>query len=223
MNKLEGLIYKTQPYLESSKLVWVFTKLGKVTLNARGSQKINSKDRIITQYLTLISFEYKEFKTFMYLSNAKIINDFNKIKVNYNLTKDASMPLELIDRVVFESDYNEKIYNLLIDTLNSSNIKYASLSFALKLLYYIGYGLNLVPEQKEVKGISIHKGGIVYDNENYYVNLNLEESVSIFKLTNLKIKDLDDFKLEENEYQKIKSFIYNYYLDKLDLKINALK
>ena len=52
---------------------------------------------------------------------------------------------------------------------------------------------------------------------------NLEESVSIFKLTNLKIKDLDDFKLEENEYQKIKSFIYNYYLDKLDLKINALK
>lgn len=223
MNKLEGLIYKTQPYLESSKLVWVFTKLGKVTLNARGSQKINSKDRIITQYLTLISFEYKEFKTFMYLSNAKIINDFNKIKVNYNLTKDASMPLELIDRVVFESDYNEKIYNLLIDTLNSGNIKYASLSFALKLLYYIGYGLNLVPEQKEVKGISIHKGGIVYDNENYYVNLNLEESVSIFKLTNLKIKDLDDFKLEENEYQKIKSFIYNYYLDKLDLKINALK
>lgn len=223
MNKLEGLIYKTQPYLESSKLVWVFTKLGKVTLNARGSQKINSKDRIITQYLTLISFEYKEFKTFMYLSNAKIINDFNKIKVNYNLTKDASMPLELIDRVVFESDYNEKIYNLLIDTLNSGNIKYASLSFALKLLYYIGYGLNLVPEQKEVKGISIHKGGIVYDNENYYVNLNLEESVSIFKLTNLKIKDLDDFKLEENEYQIIKSFIYNYYLDKLDLKINALK
>lgn len=223
MNKLEGLIYKTQPYLESSKLVWVFTKLGKVTLNARGSQKINSKDRIITQYLTLISFEYKEFKTFMYLSNAKIINDFNKIKVNYNLTKDASMPLELIDRAVFESDYNEKIYNLLIDTLNSGNIKYASLSFALKLLYYIGYGLNLVPEQKEVKGISIHKGGIVYDNENYYVNLNLEESVSVFKLTNLKIKDLDDFKLEENEYQKIKSFIYNYYLDKLDIKINALK
>src|SRR5690554_6498806 len=123
MNRLEGIIYKTQPYKESSRLLQVFTPLGKVSLNARGSQRINSNDRVIAQYLNLIEFEYNTFKSFMTLSKAKLINDFNNIKTNFNLAKTASLVLELIDKVMIDEIYCKKVYELIIATLNSKYLE----------------------------------------------------------------------------------------------------
>ena len=125
MNKLNGVIYKTQPYKENSRLLQVFTKLGKVTLNARGSQRINSSDRVIAQYLNEISFEYNTFKSFLSLKSAKLINDFDEIKKDFNKTKTVSLALELIDKVLIDEIYNEKIYELLIETLYSRNLETA--------------------------------------------------------------------------------------------------
>ena len=36
---MEGIIYKIQPYLESSRLLFVYTQQGKMTLLAKGAQK----------------------------------------------------------------------------------------------------------------------------------------------------------------------------------------
>lgn len=221
MNKLQGLIYKTQEYKESSKLLFVYTKKGKVTLNARGSQRINSKDRILSQYLNLIEFEYKTFKSFLNLNNSKLINDYSNIKKEYNNVKNTSLMLELIDKIIIDNDNNEKIYSMLVNALDSKNYEKASLSFSLKLLYYLGYGLNLKPENKNVLGVSIVKGGLVYEGENYYIDLDIDNSISILKLTHYNFKDLN--KIDNLNIDEIKSFIYKYYLDKMGLNIKALK
>ncbi|HKL61406.1 MAG TPA: recombination protein O N-terminal domain-containing protein, partial [Acholeplasma sp.] len=52
----KGLIYKTQDYKESSKLLFIYTKKGKKTLVAKGAKRFNSDQRYLSQYLTLISF-----------------------------------------------------------------------------------------------------------------------------------------------------------------------
>lgn len=221
MNKLNALIYKTQEYKESSKLLFVYTNKGKVTLNARGSQKINSKDRILSQYLNLIEFEYTNFKPFMNLYNGKLLNDYNEIKNDYNNVKHVSLMLELIDKVILDEDNNNKIFELLINSLNSYEYEKASLSFALKLLYYLGYGINLKPENKNVIGLSIIKGGLIYENENYQIDLDLEESIKLLKLTHYKVNDLN--KIEEKDFSLIKTFIYKYYYDKMGLTLKSLK
>lgn len=221
MNKLNGIIYKTQPYQENSRLLQVFTKLGKVTLNARGSQRINSSDRVIAQYLNEISFEYNTFKTFLTLRSAKLINDFDEIKKDFNKTKTVSLALELIDKVLIDEIYNEKIYELLIETLYSKNLETASLSFSLKMLYYLGYGMNMKSEGRNILGTSITKGGIVYEGERFPIDLNVDESISLLKLTYLKISE--EIEIDELHLKSIKRFIYYYYENKMDLKLNALK
>lgn len=221
MNRLEGIIYKTQPYKESSRLLQVFTPLGKVSLNARGSQRINSNDRVIAQYLNLIEFEYNTFKSFMTLSKAKLINDFNNIKTNFNLAKTASLVLELIDKVMIDEIYCKKVYELIIATLNSKYLEISVLSFALKMLYYLGYGMNLLTEEKMVIGVSIDKGGLVYKGENFRLDLNVEEAITLLKLTHLKIGDKLD--IDESHLNEIKRFIYYYYENKMDVRLKALK
>lgn len=220
MNKLEGIVYKTQSYKESSRLLQVFTKKGKITINARGSQRINSNDRILAQYLNLISFEYKEYKSFINLYNGKLINDFKTIKEDYEKVKLVSTVLELIDKTIIDNEYNEKIYNLLIETINYKDINKSVLSFCIKLLYYLGYGLNLTPEKENVKGISIEKGGLVYKDEYYSIDLNQNQSITFLKLTHYKTKDLD--KIEDEYLKEIRFFIYKYYLDKLDINLKQL-
>jgi|SRR5690625_116602 len=221
MTKITGIIYKTQEYKETSKLLFVYTNKGKVTLNARGSQRINSNDRILSQYLNLIEFEYSVFKDFMNLYNGKLINDYKEIKNEYNNVKSVSLMLELIDKIIIDNDNNEQIYNMLISALNSKNYKYVSLSFSLKLLYYLGYGLNLKPDNKNVTGISIVKGGLVYEGENYYNDLDIKNSIDLLKLTHYKFNDLN--KLNNIDIKEIESFIYKYYLDKMGLILKTLK
>ena len=221
MNKLNGLIYKSQAYQENSRLLQVFTNKGKITLNAKGSQKLSSKDRIIAQYLNEISFEYNNFKTFLTLQNAKLVNDFNFIKKDFDLTKTASLALEVIDKVIIDDIYNEKIYELLINTLNSKNLELAVLSFSLKILYYLGYGMKLKVEGKNTLGVSILKGGLVYEGETFNLDLNVLESITLLKLTHMKVND--EVEINLTHINSIKRFIYYYYENKMDIKLNALR
>ena len=54
---IEGLIYKVMPYLESNRLLYTYTPLGKVTLHAKGAQKMTSQLRVASQYLTHIEVD----------------------------------------------------------------------------------------------------------------------------------------------------------------------
>lgn len=221
MNKLEGLIFKTQTYRETSRLLQTYTPLGRVTLLANGAEKVSNKDRILSQYLTYIEFEYNEFKDFMTLKNAKIIDSFTKIKTDFNKVKEISLILEIIDKAIIGNENHEIIFKLALDAIKYSNAKVSSLSFALKILYYLGYGIDLKGDGRKIKGININLGSLVYEGENKYVYLNYEETIDLLKLTYTKIEELNDFTLET--INKIKEFIRLYYEYHLNIKLNALK
>lgn len=220
MNNLEGVIYKVLDYKESSKLLFVYTKEGKITLNARGSKRINSEYRIIAQYLNKISFE-SNGKEFQNLIKGKLINDFSEIKKDFNLTKRVNLIFEIISKTIIDNKYHNTIYNLINECLNSNNILISVLSFSLKMLYYLGYGMDLISDGKEVIGFNINLGRVVYKNENYKLDLNLEETVLLLKLTYNKINDLPN--IEEEKIKVISDFIYYYYIDKLELNLKSLK
>lgn len=221
MNKLEGIIYKSSPYKENGKLLNVFTKEGKITLHAMGSQKLNSPYLVMSQYLTKISFLKTNHKTFYSLKEAKLLNEYLNIKSDYNLMKNISLMLELINRTFIDETYNQRVYNLLDESLNSNHLEESSLAFSLKLLYFLGVGPNLEADGKDVIGFNINSGSLVYSGDKKTLDLNIDETIVLLKLTYSKINSIE--KLSNSEIEVIRRFVYYYYIDKLDLKLKSLE
>ena len=115
---MEGIIYKVQPYQEHARLLFTYTKEGKVTLLAQGAQKMNQSSRILAQYLTKISFKESK-KSFTALQEGKIINDFHDVKQDFYRTKSAALMLEIIDRLVVDNQNHLLIYHELECALES--------------------------------------------------------------------------------------------------------
>lgn len=221
MNKLNCIIYKVQPYGETGRLLQCYSSKGKISLLAKGSQKLNSDLRIMSQYLTEISFDFKTFKTFLPLINGKLVNDYKELKTSYISTKYASVMLELISKIYLDEVYHEKIYSLITQALNSNNIQESSISFAFKLSYYLGYGLDLKGNGKKVVGFSLSKGGVVYDDEDYRLDLNYDDTLTLYKITYSNLNDLE--KMEQEKIDMFKELLFRFYYNKIDINLKTLK
>lgn len=220
MNKLNGIILKVQTYRETSRLLQTFTEKGRITLLARGAERLNSNDRILAQYLTHIKFEYNEFKDFLTLKNGEIINDFANIKNDFAKTKGASIILEILDKATLGELKNEDIFELAIKALNYQDILVSALSFSLKMVYYLGYGINFKGDGRKIKGVNIKYGRIIYEEEKIEVDLNYNETIDLLKLTYTKIEDLEAF--DNSFINKSKTFIKEYYAYHLNIIIKSL-
>lgn len=206
---MEGIIYKIQPYQESSRLLFVYTPYGKITLLARGAQKLTQKTRVIGQFLSLVSFDETKNKTFMHFKNPKLINDYAYIKEDYQYTKYAALMLEIVDKFMIDIENHEKIYQELIDALAQKHTQIAAYAFALKVLQILGYGLDLKADGRVVKGVSVEKGGLVYKNEAYASDLDTKEAITLLKLYVLPYNELND--ILDQSFKRIESFIIKYY------------
>jgi len=205
---MEGIIYKVQPYQEHARLLFVYTMIGKKTLLAQGSQKLNHPNRILAQYLTQIEFKDQD-KSFLTLSEAKIINDYAQIKEDYKLTKSAALMLEIIDLLIVDSYDHQEIYQSLIKALQSKQLEIATLSFALKILRPLGYPLDLNADGRKVLGVNVEKGGLVYQGDPDIIDLDVKESIVLLKMNFIPYQDLEAYEIET--IAKIKSFILKYY------------
>ncbi|MGB0174881.1 MAG: DNA repair protein RecO, partial [Acholeplasmataceae bacterium] len=154
---MEGIIYKVQPYQESSKLLYVMTPEGKRTLHAKGAQKITSPYRTLTQYLTHISFENSP-KMMFTLKDATCINDFKDIKASIPDLKAAAFVLEMFDRLILDQEPHGALYQSLIKFLNHKSYEHNALRIAFHFLYDLGYDISLEPDGRRIKGFNIAQG-----------------------------------------------------------------
>jgi DNA repair protein RecO (recombination protein O) len=205
---VEGIIYKTQSYLESGKLCYVYTKRGKVTLHAKGAQKMTSKDRVLTQYLTKITFEDTN-KDMMTLMNAQMKDDYEDIKSSVDSVKKASVILEIIDHLVVDNMDHTWLYERLEKALNYSELLvFNQLRFALHFLHHAGYDLHLEGDGTPLKGYNIEHGRVVYEHESIQVDLTV---VEMTRLLELKYTKYDTIIAVENEtLTRLMSFVKMY-------------
>ena len=97
---MEGIVKGIQSYLENDRLVFLYTPFGEVTLIAKGSQKLTSESRVITQYLNQISFKEEKNKKMYTLKEPKLLNSFSEIKKDYFRVELASIMLDLLNKYV---------------------------------------------------------------------------------------------------------------------------
>jgi DNA repair protein RecO (recombination protein O) len=217
---MEGIIYKVQPYKEHARLLFVYTKEGKKTLIAQGSQKTNNPTRVLAQYLTHIAFKENN-KSMFTLSEAKLINDFQSIKESYDKTKQAALILEIVDRVLIEDVTHDWVYKEVLDALHAKDIQSSALSFSFKILKPLGYELQFIADGRPLKGVSIAEGGIIYQTENKHVDLDLKDAVICLKLSKMPYDDCPN--LNDDQMVTMKNFVLEYYRYHLQTTLKTLQ
>ena len=205
---MEGIIYKVQPYQEHGRLLFTYTPEGKVTLLAQGSQKMNHVNRILAQFLTKISFKEGK-KSFLPLQEAKIIDDYKHIKDDFKETKCAALMLEIIDHLVVDNADHMLIFHELDLALNAEHLELSSLSFAIKMMKELGYELDLSPDGRSVKGVSVQRGSLIYQNESDPIDLETKDAILLLKLSVMPYAMLHE--LKDLPLDKIKTFVFKYY------------
>lgn len=216
-NLNKGLIYKTLDYKESSKLLFLYTPRGKITLVAHGVKSLKHEYRVLSQYLTEIEFEDKGKEMFS-LSKAKTICAFDSVKSNFTQMKQAALPLEIIDHLLTEDLPHDKIYDLLIQLLKTDTVT-ASLVFPLKMLYLLGYGLDFVGH--DPIGFSVKEATVSTKENQFYPDTNLETTVLLSKLYFYKITD--KVEIDSKQILDVLTFIKAFYRYHLEYDFKSLR
>lgn len=217
---MEGIIYKTQPYQEHARLLFVYTPAGKKTLLAQGAQKLNHPNRILAQYLTHIAFKDRP-KSFLTLMEPKLINEFANLKSDYAATKSAALILEAIDKLIIEDQPHAVIFSEALQAISAPHIVPSGLSFVLKLFKPLGYALDLQPDGRSVIGVNIEKGGLVYKGESAIIDLDTKGAVELLKLLMSPYEMLIPLDLIQTD--QIKAFVLKYCLFHLQTTLKTLQ
>lgn len=218
---MEGIIYRVQPYQEHARLLFTYTPKGKVTLIAKGSQKLNASTRVLAQFLTRLSFKEVPSKSMYTLLEPKLIDDYHKIKDNYQQTQAAALILEIIDHFIVEDAIHQSIYNEIIAALEATDIEISALQFSLKMLNPLGLALNLNPDGRKVRGVSIENGGLVYEDEDGFIDLDVKAATPLLKLYYLPYNEHSIYAIDT--LNEIKEFIQKYYQFHLQTTLKNLK
>lgn len=219
---IEGIISYTKDYSESSKLVTIITpKYGVINVMAKGSKKIKSSLRSVTDKLTygIFHINYKKDK----LSNlyeVDLIDNFKNIKKDIEKISYAVYLVDLATQVMKQNN-SADIYFLLIETLKKIDEGYSPLVLTnileFKYLGYLGVSLevdscSICGTNLDIKTISLESGGYLcascYHSGKIYDN-------KVIKLLRM-FKYLDIAKIEKLELSKeitkdINQFITSYY------------
>lgn len=212
----EALIYKVQDYRETSKLLFVFTPYGKYTLVARGAKNYKNNFFHLADYLNLIEVELDITKSMQTLKNAKLIKSYENIKNNYHDFKIISKVLGVIDRLIVNIEYEDKIFKLILSLLLYYNKWIAYLSLLVKLTYALGYRLTF--RNDDIKGFNLKLGRTVSKNEDLRCDLNLEETLFLKLIYYSK----EEPNIPKIYGDKLYNFIKDYYLYHLDYQIEKI-
>lgn len=154
MDLREGIVLKTIKYQDSSKILYILTQDGLISVLSRNSLNLKSKNYAYSKENTLIGFDIRESNknTFDIITTGKVINNFCDINNVYQKLIIAVEVLYLAYEYANFTDEKRKLFNLVKEILvklndehynNVRNYVFYSYIFKLKLLYLLGVGLNL--------------------------------------------------------------------------------
>ncbi len=122
--KTEAVVLSKMNYGDSSSIVSLFTEdYGKISLIVKGSRSPKSKYGKIVDPLNYLSivFYKKESREIQLLSQADLIEHYQRIKSDIDRIKYALAVIELIKYILADSEVNKKIFKGTVRILNILN------------------------------------------------------------------------------------------------------
>ena len=144
---VNGIILRSRDYKEADQLLTVYTReLGKITVQARGVKKTASKLRSGILLFSHTSLVLTAGKVFPIVTGASTETAFPLLRSDFARMSYASYAAELLDQVIAESQPDDDLFVLILQTmylLEHINPWLAVRHLEIRLLELQGYGLQL--------------------------------------------------------------------------------
>lgn len=146
---IRAIVLKEISLKEEDKIVVVFSReLGKLSLYLKGARKTKSRFLASSQLLTLSDFDIYKKENLSTVSKAEVVDSFLEIRKDYDKLYYSMYFAELIDALTIEDEKNEKLFDLIIDTLKAmqkkDDVKLIRAIFELRALSICGYMPNVL-------------------------------------------------------------------------------
>ncbi len=220
--KVEGIIIKDMPYLESGKILTLLTKdYGILCVLAKGCRSSRSKLRGVTGKLTYGEFYLLYKKTGLsILTGVDVLNPFRHILMDIEKISYASYLLELSEQVFKEAD-SSFVFSLLADTLIKIEEGFSPLIMTnileLKYLNFLGVALNLngcvtCGSTKNIQTVSVSAGGYICSNCYQGEKIYSEKFIQLLRMFYLvDISKISKLEIHEDLEKELNQFIDEYY------------
>lgn len=118
MARHQAIILKKIPIREDDELVMCYTRdFGKQRYQAKSSVLASSKQGSHFDILNLIEFNLIEGKHHAIIASAAAVNAFPRLKTSLPALAAAFFLLECFDKLVYENDHDQKLWQFLLDEL----------------------------------------------------------------------------------------------------------
>lgn len=231
--KVEGFIIRERDYLESSKILDVFTKkYGIISVISKGCKKPKSKLCSLSSKMTYgnLNIYYKEGKLST-LTNIDSINNLSNIKKDIVKISYVTYLMELIYQVVKQVETTEEIYNLFIATILKINDNLDPLVLTnileLKLLDYLGVSpildkCSICGSKNNIVTLSLQKHGLLCKNCRTNESLYHIESIKYIRMYYyLDISKISKIEVKKEIKEEIKKYLNHYYERYTGLYLNS--
>ena len=208
--KQEGIIIKNIAYKETSKIVYLYTSQGKISIKAIGAKKNKNNTFGFGEIGNIVSFVSTD-------SNFPSLNEYEIIYSAYNLTKSydsiyaLSKIIELINYLPDDS-IHQRIYpfvkNIILN-LDKYPLKALSI-FLIKMTYNFGIAPKLdsciIYNNKNLIDFSITRGGALCNNHSSNEINNLKIWTEYYK----EKKEIESY--TDSDFNKLLNEINEFYL-----------
>lgn len=145
MNIEKAFVLNSMDYKDNSKILYLYSKGGHLSVLAHGVKKLNSINRFLSQNGNLISLSTSKGK-FPSLKEGHLVEEYEHIKKDIFTYTYMNHIMELVKNVISDDLNHEKMFAFLEKLFSKMNegsdVQICTFIFELKLLFFVGYGLN---------------------------------------------------------------------------------
>ena len=219
---IEAIVCKSLDYKDSSKILYLYTENGTMSVIARGVKKLQSINRFLSQVPNIIKFTPTRGE-FPSLKEGELVKEFPNIELDIESYTFVSHILELVSSTIDEENDHPKMFQFLKRLLTLFDQQFdpeiLSFIFELKLLHFLGYGLRFsgcgVCEEKNNLVYSIRSGGLICPKhlETFEEHFDKDIYMKINELYRMDISDLKVLDYSRNQRIMIRHIIDVTYSD----------
>lgn len=225
LEKLEGVVLRTNDYGETNKIVTMFTReKGKKAAVARGAKKPNSRLSGVTQPFTHGAFLIQGSRGLGTIQQGEALSSMRYIREDLMKTAYAAYIVEMTDRTTEDGEVNLSLFNLLQKSLEYINkgVDGAIVTniFEMKMLSQVGLkpelSLCVVCGEAEGKfGFSIRENGLICHRctkqDPHYLPLS-PASIRLLRLFYFfDLERLGNIDVKESTKKELRAVISMYY------------
>lgn len=226
LEKINGVIIKTQDYSETHKIITIFSnKIGKFTAIARGAKKPKSRMAALTQ-----PFIYGEFLVYISkglstLQQGDSLNSFRSIREDIFKTAYAAYIAELTDKLMDSHSPDYYLYEQFYKTLQwiseNEDLEIPTIMYELKLYQRAGFAPIVdccvnCGETNHPFSFSIQEGGLLcpkcknsIDPES--IQLSFGVAKLLYLLSHVGIEQVGDITVKNKNKQLLRQLLDAYY------------